>query len=166
MTEAWRHSTELMFEQARRILGNCGYRYRDVEHINKQRYQILKGIKEHEGLNILLVYKSEWFLKFGELLKHQGAMGIGETINKSHLLEADARGCRLIIRIQKEEKHPMKLYVLTMETMLKHGIEWTTKEPVDVVSISIHAFRNLLGDEFLPVGDESRFERLMKVLEV
>lgn len=162
----WQHETDIIYDRTKDVLFNCGYRYESTERLNRGRYQILKGCKDYTGINILLIYKTEWFLKFGEKLKDMGASGIGETINQEHLETAYSRGCRLVVRVQVEKGRPIRLYVMNLEDFRNKGIRWETKEPKKVVSISIHALKNLLDDEFQPVGEKTRFEMVVEKLKV
>ncbi len=112
-----------------------GYIFNQAIPMNLGRYQILEG---KGSCNILLIYKKEMFLKFGTMFRHEGKTGLGESINRQHIKKAFIRDCKLIARIDKDGN----LLLASLSEFRESGVKWTNKEGIEVISNSIHLFKN------------------------
>lgn len=117
-----------------RYLWSQGYRHRNMIPINKGRYFIVIGEKGHR--NVFVMFKKEWFLKFGELLKDQGAKGIGDTINCEDLKECLRYKVKDIYCIYVDGK----IYTMPFKKFLNESKKWENKEGKEVRSTSIHFY--------------------------
>lgn len=152
----WKHNTIRIYEQALQKLFRWGYRYEQAIPINKGRYQIIRGTP-----NLLLIYKERWFEKYGEMLKYKGTKGIGDSVNQEDLQKAEARGCRLIIRVDPE----LRLYAITLPHFRTKGVVWKNKEGKDVLSISIHAYTSCQCQEVVDIKAENHFGKILKATQ-
>lgn len=130
--------TKQYYDYVKDRLYEAGYNYKSVVPINDRRYEIVKGeYKGNKNINFLLIYKTEWFLKYGELFKKKN--GIGESINLEDVKIALSREVSHILRITPQ-KH---IYVIPLKRFIMHADKWTCKEGKQIMSISAHEFRNI-----------------------
>ena len=101
-------------------LKQWGYTFSQSIPSNNGRYEILIGSERWKDVNIMLIYKQEWFLKYGEMLKDKGARGIGESVNKIQVLQALMRNVTFIFRVTKDRK----IYYISLYDFINNAIEW------------------------------------------
>lgn len=132
--------SEIALDKAKKQLRAKGYLFYGVVPLNNARYWIVQGIKEYDGLNILLVFKREWFLMYGQMFKNQGASGIGETINAEHIEIANKYDCKLLARISTDGV----LFITSLEQFIdENNIKARrNKEGKITISNSAHLFKN------------------------
>lgn len=106
------------------------YRWKNIHYINERRYALVTGEP-----NIAILFKRDLFQSFGRLLKKEGAVGVGESINCKHLSEFMQNKVISIYTIFPNGR----IYTIKIEDFLKQSIKWRQKEGTDVRSISIHA---------------------------
>lgn len=76
-----------------RILISKGIIILECLPLNHNRYKI---IKTNQG-NYLILFKRNFFVSFGEIFKHLGESGVGDTINIEDVKFALTKGVRYII---------------------------------------------------------------------
>ena len=125
-----------------KCLEKDGYRWQLIKPINEGRYYIIEGLNQY---NISIVFKREWFLKYGEMgfISQEGMAetGLGETLNVDDLKSMLVEEVKVIYTVTEEGK----IYYISMEDFLFHSHKWLTKEGKDVRSISIHRLHRYNG---------------------
>ena len=77
-----------MNDKFTKILQKQGYKIKHIHPINNQRYTIITG--RENSPNIMILYKSRWFEKFGEKFERYGEKrGEGDSINVEDLETAE-----------------------------------------------------------------------------
>lgn len=155
----WKHKTIWYYEQALKKLFKWGYRYDQAIPLNNGRYHFIKGAKPYHNTHLLMVYKEEWFLKYGNKFLHAGQTGIGDSINKEDFEKAKDRGCTHIIRVDPEQR----LYAIELNHFKTIAKQWKNKEGKDVMSISIHDFTSCQCQEVVEVKAPTHFEKILKL---
>jgi hypothetical protein len=104
--------------------------------INHNRYIIAKGSPG----NILIMFKREVFYNFGQMFRHKGYSGVGDSINCKDLIEANKHNVSDIYITFPNGN----IYTITLEDFLNNSIKWTNKENKEVRSISIHKYKRVI----------------------
>lgn len=112
------------------------YRWNNIQYLNQGRYAVVKG--KSLSPNIAILFKKEWFLKFGEILEQKG---IGDTINCEHLrlFNSDEYKIKTIYIMHKSGS----IYKISLYDFLTKSICWENKEGKEVRSISIHNYKRV-----------------------
>ena len=115
-------------------LQDNNYKWFAIYPINEGRYYIVKGTE-----NIMVLFKREVFFNFGEMFKHEGMKGVGDSINVHDLQIAIQKDVKTIYSIFPDEK----MYFIPLQEFLEKSFKWKNKEGKDVRSISIHEYKRL-----------------------
>lgn len=116
-----------------KLLQKKGYTIEKTTEINNGRYIICKTDKG----SFLIVYKREFYFTFGKEFKNEGASGIGETINREDLIDANILGVRNIIFVYENGN----IYFIKVGDFLSNCYRRTNKEGKETLSVSIHELR-------------------------
>ena len=118
---------------------NCGFKTRSVKPINEGRYYI---IYSDQG-NICIIYKKSWFLGYGDILKNDGAKGIGDSVNVYDLQTMIQQDVKKIYICHISGT----IYYIDLFKFLIKSISWVNKEAKEVRSISIHEYERVNKNE-------------------
>lgn len=113
-----------------RFLRSRGYIILNTNPINEGRYIICDTDKG----KIMVMFKREFFFKFGQIFKSQGASGIGESLNILDLKKAINYGVDRLFFIYPNAH----IYSIYVEDFLANSFRRETEEGKITRSISIH----------------------------
>ena len=111
-----------------------GYKWKNLEYVNKGRYCIVYGEP-----NIAILLKTKPFKNFGYQFRHLGAEGVGDSIN-SDMLKLFVR--KNIVKVYTQFRDG-KLYVAELMDILRESFSWQQKEGTEVRSYSIHLYKRV-----------------------
>jgi len=137
-------------DETLRELYRVGYRWSNIQYINKGRYCIVKG-----NPNIAILLKTEPFFNFGQMFK--GEKGVGDSINCNALKTFVCNGVGMIYTKFRDGK----LYKISIADVLQKSHKWTQKEGTEVRSFSIHCYERVNKptpspnqEECIPINSE------------
>ena len=119
------------------LLKKVGYRWTSIRYINKRRYCIVFGEGSH--FNIAILLKTEPFFNFGYEYREFGEKGVGDSIN----VEALRIFARYNVKLIYTKFRDGKLYVVSLEDVLKNSYSRIQKEGTKTRVFSIHLYKRI-----------------------